>query len=83
MVEWHHRINGLEFEQALGDGEGHGSLPCCSPWNGKELDMTELLNNKLIKSGLLNDLKYAGTDWSLKCPFTFCYVAALIPMSLS
>ena len=53
MVEWHHRINGLEFEQALGDGEGHGSLPCCSPWNGKELDMTELLNNKLIKSGLL------------------------------
>ena len=34
-----------EFEQALGDGEGHGSLVCCSPWGGKESDMTERLNN--------------------------------------
>ena len=33
--------NGHEFEQALGDGEGQGSLACCSPWGGKELDMTE------------------------------------------
>ena len=34
----------LEFDQALGDCEGQGSLVCCSPWNQKELDMTEELN---------------------------------------
>ena len=32
MVGWHHQLNGHEFEQALGDGEGNGSLACCSPW---------------------------------------------------
>ena len=41
MVGWHHRLNGHEFEQ---DGEGQGSLACCSPWGHKELDMTERLN---------------------------------------
>ena len=46
MVEWHHRFNGHEFEQAPGDGEGQGSLACFSPWGCKELDMTERLNNK-------------------------------------
>ena len=40
MVGWHHRLNGLEFEQAPGDGEGQGSLACCSPWGHKESDMT-------------------------------------------
>ena len=38
MVGWHHQLNGHEFEQALGDGEGQGSLVCCSPWGHKELD---------------------------------------------
>ena len=47
MVGWHHRINGHECEQTLGDAEGQGSLVCCSPWGRKELDTTELLNNKL------------------------------------
>ena len=46
MVGWHHRLTGYEFEQALGDGEGQGSLVCCSPWGRKELDTTEQLNNK-------------------------------------
>ena len=32
VVGWHHQLNGHEFEQALGDGEGQGSLACCSPW---------------------------------------------------
>ena len=32
MVRWHHRPNGHEFEWTLGDGEGQGSLVCCSPW---------------------------------------------------
>ena len=45
MVGWHHRLHGHEFEQALGDGEGLGSLACCSPWGCKGLDMTEQLNN--------------------------------------
>ena len=48
MVGWHHRLNGHEFEQALGDGEGQGSLACCSPWGRKESDMTEWLNNKFV-----------------------------------
>ena len=38
MVGWHHRLNGHEFEQTLGDTEGQGSLACCSPCNRKELD---------------------------------------------
>ena len=38
-------VNGHEFEQTLVDGEGQGSLVCCSPWGHKELDTTELLNN--------------------------------------
>ena len=46
-VGWHHLLNGHEFEQALGDGEGQGSLTCCSPWGHKESDMTEKLNNFL------------------------------------
>ena len=43
MTGWHHRLNGHEFEQALGDGEGQGSLVCCRPWGRKELDVTEQL----------------------------------------
>ena len=46
MVGWHHQLNGHEFEQALGDGGGQGSLACCSPWGRKESDTTEQLNNK-------------------------------------
>ena len=40
MVRQHHRLNGHEFEQTLGDGEGQRSLVCCSPWGHKELRMT-------------------------------------------
>ena len=43
-VGWHRRLNGHEFEQTLGDGEGQQSLACCSPWGGKQSDMTEQLN---------------------------------------
>ena len=38
MVGWHHRLNEREFEQTLGDGEGQGSLECCSPRGRKESD---------------------------------------------
>ena len=45
MVGWHHRLNGHEFEQALGDSEGQGSLACCRPWGHKESDTTKRLNS--------------------------------------
>ena len=35
MVVWHHRLDGHEFKQILGDSEGQGSLVCCSPWGGR------------------------------------------------
>ena len=41
MVGWHHQLNGYEFEQVPGDGEGQGSLGCCNPWGAKEWDVTE------------------------------------------
>ena len=53
MIEWHHQLNGLEFEQALGDGEGQGILSCCSPWAHKGSDAIERLNNNSI------------TEWSV------------------
>ena len=40
VVGWQYRLNGHEFEQALGDGEGQGSLASCSPWGCRESDMT-------------------------------------------
>ena len=50
IVVWHHQLNGNEFEQTLGDGEGQGSLVCCSLWS----DTNERLNN--------NKLKHYGTS---------------------
>ena len=44
MVGWYHRLDEHEFEQALGVGDGQGTLPCCSPWGYKEWDTTERLN---------------------------------------
>ena len=51
MVGWHHQLNGHEFEQAPGVGDGQGSLACCSAWGCKEWDMTEQLNNKKEEKG--------------------------------
>ena len=44
MVGWHHWLHRHEFEQALGVGDGLGSMACYSPWGCKELDMTAQLN---------------------------------------
>jgi len=44
MVGWNHRLNGHEFEQAPGVGDGQGSLVYCSPWGHKESNTTEQLN---------------------------------------
>ena len=52
MVEWHHWPNGYEFEQALGDSEGQGSLVCCSPWSWKEWDTTEQLNSNNMEMSI-------------------------------
>ena len=49
MVGWHHKLDGREFEQAPGDGEGQGSLVCCSPQGHKESDTTGQLSNSNFK----------------------------------
>ena len=61
MVKWHHRLNGHEFEQTLGDSEGQGSLKCYSPWGCTELDTTKRLDNKIAFISLLH------------IPLTFCF----------
>ena len=55
IVVWHHRLNGHEFEQALGVCDGQGSLVCCSPWGHKESDTTErLIWSDVPESVLIN-----------------------------
>ena len=54
MVGWHHRVDGHEFEQALGVGDGQGGLTCCSPWGCKQSDTTEQLKNNLVETGSTN-----------------------------
>ena len=46
VVGWHHRLDEHESVQALGVGDGQGSLACCVPWGHEELGTTERLNNK-------------------------------------
>ena len=48
MIGWHHQLDGHEFDQAPGDGEGQGSLARCRPWGRKELDTTERLSNSIV-----------------------------------
>ena len=57
MVGWYHQLNGHEFEQTLGNGEEQGSLVCCSPWDFKELYITEQLNsnNKQKLTAIITD----------------------------
>ena len=70
MVGWHHQLNEHEFEQALGDGEGQGSLVCYSPWDCKELETTERLNNNNRKT-----MPLASLSWDedrKRCPLSYC-----------
>ena len=48
MIGWYYRLNGHEFEQAPGDGEGQGILASCSPWGRKESDRTTQLKNNIF-----------------------------------
>ena len=59
MTGWHHRLNGDEFEQIPGDGEGQGSLACCSPAGHKESDTNEPLNN--------NKMSMEAKDYVIHC----------------
>ena len=69
MVGWHHWLNGPEFEQASGDGEGQWSLGYCCPWGGKESDTTERLNNNnkaiMVKNlpARAGDMKHGFDPW--------------------
>ena len=70
-----HGLNGHEFEQTLGDGEGQGSLACCSPWGRKESDMTERLNNSSNKEPTLGGrvIPTASEDnEAMECDFPSC-----------
>ena len=68
MVGWQHQLNGREFEQTPGDGEGKKSLVCYNPWGHKESDMTEQLNNRF--------LWYTALPF-LTPPLFFCHVSEL------
>ena len=68
MVGWYHWLNGHEFEQAVGDADGQGSLVCCSPWGHKELDTTEGLNNNLT----IYETYINGTLRTLSVSFPTC-----------
>ena len=80
MVAWHHRLDGHEFEQALGVGDGQGGLACCSLWDGKGSDMTERLNwlKSVCMSGLVLGHGVIGIPYYLgmKCNSCFCCVIA-------
>ena len=74
MVGWHHQIKEHEFEQALGDGDGQGSLECCSQWGRKELEMTERLNNKIYEFNVMFPSKscfHRILQISINCIFIF------------
>ena len=67
MVGWQHRLNGHESEQTVRDGEGQGSLVCCSPWGHKELDMTERLNHNKRAVGRRKACKTCVCMCALNC----------------
>ena len=66
MVGWRHRLDGHEFEQAPGDGEGQGSLACCRPWGRKESDMTEQHNTVTLEDSLA--VSYQTKHILTRCP---------------
>ena len=53
MIGWHHRLNGHEFEQTPGDGEGQETLACCSPQGHKGSDTTQGLNKNNDKREMI------------------------------
>jgi len=85
MVGWHHWLNGHEFEQAPGIGEGQGSQACCTPWGCRESDMTELLNWDDVLIGIFVSLFYQllrGWDKYVKNILLWMIVFFLLLFSL-
>ena len=76
MVGWHHQLDGHEFEQTPGDGEGQGSQACCSPWGHKESDTTERLNDSY-------GLKYMSFPATSLGPIEVSLVPSPVPTTLS
>ena len=68
MVGWHHQLDGHEFEQDSGVGDGQGSLACCSPWGDKESDMTEGLNWTELNNLLTYHLNYCWNIYQKEIP---------------
>ena len=68
MVGWHHWLNGHESEQTQGDGEGQGSLVCCSPWGHKESDTTEQQQQQQGLTDYDGDFLYFCTKALLQVP---------------
>ena len=70
MVGWHHQLNGHEFEQAPGVGDGQGGLACCSPRGCKESDTTERMNTATTWSVMSDFLRPCGLQPTrLLCPW--------------
>ena len=67
MVGWHHQLDGHEFEQDLGVGDGQESLACCSPWGCKALDTTERLNwtDEWMNVKSLSRVRLFATPWTV------------------
>ena len=62
MAGRHHRLNEHEFEKAPGDGDGQGSLACCSPWVCRESDRTKRLNGTDMTTDLGSDFASFSRD---------------------
>ena len=81
MIGWHHRLHGHEFEQAQGDGEGQGSLACCSPWGHKE--STQLRNwrakSYILLLTILQCLKTSNIYCQIfyHCHYSFYFIFSL------
>ena len=81
MVGWHHQLNGHEFEQTPGFGDGQGRLVCCSPWGHKESDTIEWLNWTDLDSTNfytfnLAFIKIQSTNFHLKAEFRRLFLFA-------
>ena len=74
-VGWHHQLNAHEFEQTLGDGEGQGSLVCCSPWGHKESDTSDCKQQQSICHNLFIRSCIRG---SLACFYVLAVVNSVV-----
>ena len=77
MVGGHHRLDGHEFEQAPGFGDGQGRLVCYSPWGHKESDTTEWLNWTELNWKFLSKIQHIKSS-DMSCSENHYNIASLI-----